>query len=83
VLFSNLDEMSNKGLIKGLIKLSHMQDKKIKQFNTMTSRIKTQCRTEIIQKDRVIRQLNEELNNMKNSLKGCKNKFFKKIINFF
>lgn len=73
MLFSNLDEMSNKGLIKGLIKLSHMQDKKIKQFDIMSRKIKSQCRSEIIQKDRIIRQLNEELNNFKNSLKGCTN----------
>jgi hypothetical protein len=72
VLFSNLDEIANKGLVKGLIKLCHIQDKKIKNFDSSLTKMKSQMKIELAQKDKVIRLLNEELNNLRGSLKGCK-----------
>jgi hypothetical protein len=71
VLFSNLDDIANKGLVKGLIKLCHIQDKKIKNFDASVSKMKSQIKTELAQKEKVIRLLNEELNNLRGSLKGC------------
>ena len=37
LLFNNLDEMSNKGLIKGLLMLAHQQDKQIKMLKQQIS----------------------------------------------
>lgn len=72
VLFSNLDDISNKGLIKGLIMLSHSQEKKIKGNNDYISALNAKHKNEIRVKDKNIKELNEELNKLKASLKGCK-----------
>ena len=71
MLFSNLDETSNKGLIKGLIKLCHIQDKKIKQQETQLNKLKTQSKMDLNNKEKAIKQLNSELTGLRNSLKGC------------
>jgi hypothetical protein len=72
VLFSNLDEMSNKGLIKGLIMLSHIQEKKLKAHDSIVSKIKDDCNRKLRDKDRTIKKLSDELGTLKDSLKGCK-----------
>ena len=72
MLFTNLDEVSNKGLIKGLIMLSHLQEKKLKQSELFISKMKTQIKSELMMKEKIIRDLNDELNGLKSNLKGCK-----------
>jgi len=79
VLFSNLDEVSNKGLVKGLIKLAHNQDKKIQLYSATLNKLKSQYKNEMGEKDKIIKQLDEDLNNLRRSLKGCKKYLF---INF-
>jgi hypothetical protein len=80
VLFTNLDDVSNKGLVKGLIMLSHIQDKKLKQNENIISKLKSQNRSEIDKKEKIIQELNDELNGLKTNLKGCMKIF--KFINF-
>jgi hypothetical protein len=74
VLFSNLDELSNKGLIKGLIMLSHAQDKKIKAYDQLITNIKTDQKKQIKEKDIQIKKLNDEIGKMKkNSQQAMRN----------
>jgi hypothetical protein len=79
VLFANLDEMSNKGLIKGLLMLSHIQEKKLKVVDQMITKIKNQHKLELREKDNQMKALNDEMNKLKSSLKGCKLKLYLKI----
>lgn len=75
MLFSNLDETSNKGLIKGLIKLCHIQDKKVKQQEVLINKLKVQSKMDINNKDKAIKQISNELTGLRSSLKGCNFKF--------
>jgi hypothetical protein len=72
VLFSNLDDTSTKGLIKGLIMLSASQDRKLRQTEDKQNQIKKQFSQELYEKDLEILKLQTELDNLKNSLKGRK-----------
>ena len=72
VLFTNLDELSNKGLIKGQIKLCHSQDKALKHYDITLNRLKNQYKYDVIEKDKLIKNLNDEMYKLKLNLKGCK-----------
>lgn len=71
VLFSNLDEFSNKGLIKGLIMLSHTQEKKIKLMEQSITSVRVDCNKKLNEKDLAIKKLEDEIYTFKSSLRGC------------
>ena len=72
VLFSNLDDTSTKGLIKGLIMLSASQDRKLRQFDEKLNATKMKLNINLEEKDQEIENLQNELNTLRNSLKGRK-----------
>lgn len=73
VLFSNLDDLSNKGLIKGLLMLSHSLDKKTRLYEQTIIKMKKTHAAELKEKDNSIKTLDEDLQKFKTSLKGRKN----------
>jgi len=71
VLFANLDEFSKKGMIKGLIILSHNQYKKIKLLEQMITSVRSECNLKLKEKDEYIKNLEDKITIFKSSLKGC------------
>ena len=69
LLFSNLDESSNKGLIKGLLMLSHQQSKKIKYLNEKVTKLNNEHINEVKNKNTAIDLLSLQLNKMNGLLK--------------
>ena len=72
VLFSNLDELSSRGLIKGLMMLSLTQDNMIRNYEQTILKLKKQHMTDIKEKDNEIAALNNQLDRLKFNLRGCK-----------
>lgn len=70
LLFSNLDETSNKGLIKGLLMLSHQQEKKILYLNQKIKKENENYIKELKNKNELIDILNLQVNKMNSLLKG-------------
>ncbi len=71
MLFANLDEFSNKGMIKGLIMLSHNQCKKIKLLEQMITSVRSEYNLKLKEKDESIKNLEDKMMIFKSSLKGC------------
>ena len=69
LLFSNLDESSSKGLIKGLLMLSHQQSKKIKYLNEKVTKLNNEHINEVKNKNTAIDLLSLQLNKMNGLLK--------------
>ena len=69
LLFSNLDESSNKGLIKGLLMLSHQQSKKIKYLNEKVTKLNNEHINEVKNKNTAIDLLSLQINKMNGLLK--------------
>lgn len=72
MLFSNLDEATNKGLIKGLLMLSYFQEKKLKTMNENMNKARIQFKEELNKRDNIIDEMGHDLSNINFNLKGCK-----------
>ncbi len=72
VLFSNIDELSSRGLIKGLMMLALTQDNMIRNYEQTILKLKKQHSTDIKQKDNEIAGLNNQLDRLKFNIRGCK-----------
>ena len=70
LLFRNLDETSNKGLIKGLLMLAHQQEKKIVNLNKKIKNENENYIKELKNKNELIDILNLQVNKMNSLLKG-------------
>ena len=68
VLFGNLDDTSTKCLIKGLLMLTHDQDKELSTLNTTLTQMSTQHVHDIQSKQNAINIMISQLNKMNNNL---------------
>lgn len=75
VLFSSLDEATNKGLIKGLLMLSYFQEKKLSNLTERIKQLKIQHKEEIIDKEKTIEEMSNNFNSITNHLKEGKDLF--------
>ena len=68
VLFGNLDDTSTKCLIKGLLMLTHTQDKELSSLSTTLTQLNVQHVHDMQSKQTAINIMIEQLNKMNNNL---------------